>query len=82
MPFSCVFYPFSSLPKCLRPVAWALPTTHAFEGMRQAIAGRGFALQHFEWGIALNAIYFAFAVLLFRWMFESARARGLLVKLE
>ncbi len=82
MPFSCVFYPLSSLPKYLRPIALGLPTTHAFEGMRQAIAGGGFSARHFEWAIALNLIYFAFAVAFFRWMFESARSRGLLVKLE
>ena len=43
MPFSCVFYPLKSLPDFLHPVAWILPTTHSFEGMRQAIAGEGFS---------------------------------------
>src|ERR1022692_1269492 len=36
MPLSCVLYPVSSLPSYLRPIALMLPTTHAFEGMRQA----------------------------------------------
>ncbi len=82
MPFSCVFYPLQSLPKFWRPVAWVLPTTHAFEGMRQAIAGGGFSILHFSWGLALNVLYFVFAVAFFRRIFESARSRGLLVKLE
>jgi ABC-2 type transport system permease protein len=82
MPFSCVFYPLSSLPAFLHPIAWILPTTHAFEGMRQAIAGGGFSTLHFGWGICLNALYFVLAILIFHRMFESARSRGLLVKLE
>jgi ABC-2 type transport system permease protein len=82
MPFSCVFYPLSSLPKYLRPISWALPTTHVFEGMRQTIALEGFSMVHFGWGISLDALYYVLAILIFRRMFESARSRGLLVKLE
>jgi ABC-2 type transport system permease protein len=82
MPFSCVFYPLKSLPPFLHPVAWMLPTTHSFEGMRQVIAGNGFSSSHFEWGLALNLFYFVLAGLFFHWMFESARSRGLLVKME
>lgn len=82
MPFSCVFYPLKSLPNFLHPVAWILPTTHSFEGMRQVIAGQGFSSMHFQWGLALNLGYFVLAAFFFRWMFESARSLGLLVKME
>ena len=82
MPFSCVFYPLSALPKCLRPIAWALPTTQCFEGMRQTISGGGFSIAYFAWGLALNAVYFGFAMVFFPWAFESARSRGLLLKVE
>jgi ABC-2 type transport system permease protein len=51
-PVSCVFYPIGSLPRPLQAIAWALPTTHAFEGMRQVLAGRGFSAARFEWGSA------------------------------
>lgn len=81
-PVSCVFYPVSSLPKVLRGVAWMLPTTHAFEGMRQALAGGGFSSRHFWWGLLLDAAYLGLAVVAFRSIFEAARTRGLLVKLE
>src|SRR6202161_486960 len=37
MPLSCVFYPLSTLPSFMRPMASVLPTTHSFEGMREAI---------------------------------------------
>jgi ABC-2 type transport system permease protein len=82
MPLSCVFYPLSSLPSFLRPIASILPTTHSFEGMREAIERGGFSALHFKWGLGLNMVYFVFAVVFFRWMFESARSRGLLVKME
>ncbi len=82
MPLSCVFYPVRSLPKTLRLLALILPTSHAFEGMRQAMAGGGFSAGHFVWGAALNAIYMVLALFFFRLMFASAQSRGLLVKLE
>jgi ABC-2 type transport system permease protein len=82
MPLSCVFYPLSSLPTFLQPMASLLPTTHSFEGMRRAVEGGGFSAVHFERGLELNIIYFIFAIFFFRWMFESARLRGLLVKME
>jgi ABC-2 type transport system permease protein len=82
LPFSCVFYPLKSLPRVLQPIAWVLPTTHAFEGMRQVLAGGGFSPMHFWWGMGLNMGYFIVAVGFFRTIFESARNRGLLVKLE
>ena len=80
LPLSCVFYPLQSLPGFMRPLAWVLPTTHAFEGMRQVIVGQGFSPLHFQWGLALNLGYLLFAGLFFRWMFEAARSRGLLIK--
>jgi ABC-2 type transport system permease protein len=82
MPLSCVFYPLSSLPSFLRPMASILPTTQSFEGMRQAIGNGGFSASHFQWGLGLNVVYFIFAIMFFRWMFESARSHGLLVKME
>lgn len=80
MPLSCVLYPLKTLPGFLQPLAWSMPTTQSFEGMREAIDGRGFSTPHFAWGLGLNAVYSVIAILFFRWMFESARARGLLVK--
>jgi ABC-2 type transport system permease protein len=82
MPLSCVFYPLSALPRVLRAIASILPTAHCFEGMRTAIGRGAFSHLHFRWGLGLNMIYFVLAVFLFRSMFEAARSRGLLVKME
>jgi len=81
VPLWFVFYPLKSLPRFLQSVAWILPTTHYFEGMREAIERGRLSASHLKWGLELNLICFVLAALFFRWMFESARARGLLVKL-
>jgi ABC-2 type transport system permease protein len=81
MPFSCVLYPISSLPCSLRAIAWGLPTTHAFEGMRTAIADGHISVERFRSGLALDLAYLLFAVTILRWMLRSAHERGLLVKL-
>ena len=80
MPLSCVFYPLSSLAPSLQRIAWALPTTHAFEGMRQAVTSRSFSASHFAWGIGLDAAYLLLAAWAFHALFATARRRGLLVK--
>jgi ABC-2 type transport system permease protein len=82
MPLSCVFYPLSSLPSFLRPTASILPTTQSFEGMREVIQSGVFSVSHFKSGLELNIIYFTVAIVFFKWMFEAARSRGLLVKME
>jgi ABC-2 type transport system permease protein len=45
MPLSGVFYPIRALPTILRPIAIALPTTHAFAAGRALLVHRGL-----EWG--------------------------------
>lgn len=81
-PVSCVFYPVSALPHSLQAVAWSLPTTYAFEGMRQVLSGNGFSRALFLQGLALNGAYIVAAILIFRVVFASAQSRGQLVKLE
>src|SRR5437868_10967136 len=34
LPLTCVYYPVATLPSWLQAVAWALPPTYVFEGMR------------------------------------------------
>ncbi len=81
-PFSAVFYPVSVLPAALRPVAWALPPTHAFEGMRTALSGGGIAWDRVVWGVAENAVLLAVAAMVFQWVMHVARDRGLLLRVE
>jgi ABC-2 type transport system permease protein len=82
MPFSCVFYPWDALPRSMRPVALALPTTHAFEGMRQVISGGPIGLQDLIVGYVLDVAYLVAAVIVFVRLFRGALIRGVLVRLE
>jgi ABC-2 type transport system permease protein len=64
MPLSGVFYPVDTLPQVLRPIAVALPTTHAFSAMRTVLDGD--ALPWSEIGIAaLSAAVLSVAALVF-----------------
>ena len=80
-PFCAVFYPLDTLPAWLWPVALSIPATHAFEGMREVLAGHGLPWTRIGTAFALNLIYLAAAGWFFRYMFTQARAKGLLAKL-
>ena len=80
-PISAVFYPVSVLPVWLQWVAWTLPSTHVFEGMREAMRTGVFRVDLFIWSLVLNIAYLIGAALFFRWMFERIRDRGLLSRL-
>jgi len=41
LPLSGVFYPIEALPAVLQPIAYALPTTHAFAALRSLVDGHG-----------------------------------------
>jgi ABC-2 type transport system permease protein len=55
-PFSGVFYPVDALPGALQPVAWALPTTHAFVAAREVIGGGALPWDDVARSAALTAI--------------------------
>ncbi len=80
-PVSAVFYPVATLPAALRPLALALPSTHVFEGMRDALAGRGFPTAHLLSAVGLNVLFFAAACAFFVHMYRIARERALLARL-
>ncbi len=81
-PFSAVFYPVSALPAFLQPVAWALPSSHVFEGMR-AVVQQGFLpANYLVWAAGLDSVYLALSVLVFTKMVAYAKRQGTLSKLE
>jgi ABC-2 type transport system permease protein len=79
-PIAAVFYPVDVLPGWLQPVAWATPAANVFEGMRQVIAGDGFAWVLFWRALGLNAIYLAAGAGFFLLMFRHARREGMLLQ--
>ncbi len=80
-PVCAIFYPVSVLPVWLQAVASCVPASYVFEGMREIIAG---SPSDPWWNIgmafALNIVYLLLAGLLFKYMFELARQRGLLTR--
>ena len=80
MPVICVYYPVSVLPDWLQTVAWALPPTYVFEGMRALILQGVFRADLMVEALALNALYFSLAVVVFLALLSSARRVGSLLQ--
>lgn len=76
LPFSCVYYPVSALPHWLQPVAWSLPTTYVFEGMRAVIIEQTFRLDLMFMCLGLNFLYLAIGATAFAFLMRSARKKG------
>jgi len=80
-PFSAVFYPVSVLPRAVQPVAWALPTTHVFEGMRGILLDGVVRWDHMAAAFCLNIVWLAAGAAIFAWQFHQARVQGALVSM-
>jgi ABC-2 type transport system permease protein len=80
LPLSCVYYPVSVLPEWLHPIAWILPPTYVFEGLRALIIDHVFRPDLMLWAFALNAFYFGAATFAFLKLLESARRQGTLIQ--
>jgi ABC-2 type transport system permease protein len=80
LPLTCVYYPVTVLPHWLQHVAWALPPTYVFEGMRALLIHHVFRADLMLRALALNGVMFAAASLAFRWLLNSARDAGTLLQ--
>jgi ABC-2 type transport system permease protein len=80
-PVSCVYYPVTILPGWLRPVAWSLPQTYIFEGMRTVLFQHVFRTDYFFIAVALDIVYLAIGIAIFFLAFRDARQRGALVQM-
>ena len=78
LPFSCVYYPLSSLPSLIQSIAQILPTVHIFESMRMLLIDNKILYSDIFLIISLNFIYMFFSVLFFLKMIKVARIKGLL----
>jgi ABC-2 type transport system permease protein len=80
LPLTCVYYPVSVLPDWLQVIAWSLPPTYVFEGMRALLIDRVFRGDLMLQALALNAAYFAAAAVAFLALLDSARRQGALLQ--
>jgi ABC-2 type transport system permease protein len=79
-PLSGVYYPITTLPGWLQPVALAIPSSYVFEGMRAVLLHGEFRSDLFFAALGLNAIYLAIGTGMFLVTFSIARRRGLLLQ--
>jgi ABC-2 type transport system permease protein len=80
LPLTCVYYPVAILPEWLQVLAWLLPPTYVFEGMRALLIEHTFRVDLMLAALALNAVYFAAAVFAFLKLLDSARRQGSLMQ--
>jgi ABC-2 type transport system permease protein len=80
LPLACVYYPVTTLPQPLRVVAWGLPPTYVFEGMRAVLIDRNFRADLMVDALALNCVLFVAAVASFIALLRSARRNGSLLQ--
>ncbi len=80
LPLTCVYYPVSVLPEWLQVVAWMLPPTYVFEGMRALMIDHVFRGDLMLQALAINAVLFAAGTAGFLALLKSARHSGSLLQ--
>lgn len=76
-PFSAVFYPQSVLPLWAQKVAYFVPSSYVFEGLRQVIFTGKFAYDQLAISFLLNGIYLTLSIAFFIHMFKESKKIGL-----
>lgn len=77
--FGGIVYPVDSLPPVLQDVAWALPMTHAVEGLRRAFLSGAAPLELWDHAVVMTgwtAASFALAWLALRWVLKALSREG------
>ena len=80
LPLTCVYYPVSILPDWLQVVAWALPPTYVFEGMRALLIDHVVRSDLMLQALVLNVLYFSVSVVVFLRLLDAARRHGSLIQ--
>ena len=80
LPLTCVYYPVTVLPGWLQYVAWSLPPTYIFEGMRALLIEHVFRTDLMLEALAFNVVLFAAASFAFLKLLASARVQGSLLQ--
>ena len=80
LPLTCVYYPVAVLPAWLQYVAWALPPTYVFEGMRALLIDHVFRADLMLSALAINAVLLLASFAAFLALLRSARRHGSLLQ--
>lgn len=76
-PFSAVYYPVSVLPDWAKSVAYLIPTSYIFEGMRQVLYKGSIDQTLIIKSFILNFIYIFFSIVFLKSSFEKVLKKGL-----
>ncbi len=79
-PITGIYYPVEVLPDWLEPIAWTLPSTYVFEGMRSVLFDQVFRWDLLAGAVGLNLLYLILCSAVFLWMFRVARYKGKLMQ--
>ena len=79
MPLACVYYPVSVLPGWLQYLAWVLPPTYVFEGMRALLIENTFRTDLMLSALAINAVLLIASFGAFLALLRSAKKHGSLL---
>jgi len=79
MPLACVYYPVSVLPDWLQHVAWALPPTYVFEGMRALLIEHAFRIDLMLDAFGINVALLIASFVAFLALLRSAKKNGSLL---
>jgi ABC-2 type transport system permease protein len=79
MPLACIYYPVTVLPHWLQYVAWSLPPTYVFEGMRSLLIDNVFRADLMIDALLINAVLFIASFAIFLALLRSARRHGSLI---
>lgn len=80
LPLACVYYPVAVLPAWLQAIAWMLPPTYVFEGMRALMIDHVFRADLMAWALGLNVVLFVAGTIGFLALLASARRQGSLLQ--
>jgi len=79
-PLCGIYYPVATLPGWLQALAWTLPASHVFEGMRAVLLQHRFPLDDLLYALLLNGVYLSVGIGVFLRTLHQARQRGSLLQ--
>ena len=79
-PLCGIYYPVATLPGWLQPLAWILPASYVFEGMRAVLLDHTFRLDYLLYALLLNVGYLGLGIGVFLATIHKARERGSLLQ--
>ena len=80
LPLVCVYYPVTVLPHWLQVIAWMLPPTYVFEGMRALLIDHTFRTDLMVDALAINAVLLIASFAAFMVLLNSGRRAGSLLQ--